>query len=56
MASIHILLREDPHPNPPPQAGEGTARAGHGFNPPPQAGEGRVGVDLEAGSVMDRSK
>ncbi len=30
-----------PHPNPPPLAGEGTARAA---NPPPQAGEGRVGV------------
>jgi pyruvate dehydrogenase E2 component (dihydrolipoamide acetyltransferase) len=29
-----------PHPNPPPQAGEGTARQ----HPPPQAGEGRVGA------------
>ena len=41
-----------PHPNPPPQAGEGTGRSGDGhlsepappaFLPPPQAGEGRGG-------------
>jgi hypothetical protein len=55
-ASIHYLLREDPHPNPPPHAWEGTAEAGLGFDPPPQAGEGRVGSDLEASSLMDRSE
>jgi len=32
-----------PHPNPPPQAGEGADTA-RGYNPPPLAGEGRVGA------------
>jgi hypothetical protein len=56
MPSIHCLLYEDPHPNPPPLAGEGTAGADFGLNHPPQAGEGRVGADLEMGSLMDCSK
>jgi 16S rRNA (cytosine967-C5)-methyltransferase len=37
--------RLSPHPNPPPQAGEGADAAQlPGTNPPPQAGEGGVGV------------
>ena len=36
-ANAHAISA-DPHPNPPPQAGEGTR-----VNPPPQAGEGRWG-------------
>jgi 16S rRNA (cytosine967-C5)-methyltransferase len=37
--------RHSPHPNPPPQAGEGAnAAQPPGPNPPPQAGEGRVGA------------
>ena len=37
--------RHSPHPNPPPQAGEGAEAApSPGTNPPPQAGEGRVGA------------
>src|SRR5215469_6422928 len=33
----------NPHPNPPPLAGEGTETAGTRHLPPPQAGEGRGG-------------
>jgi drug/metabolite transporter (DMT)-like permease len=35
-------LRRDPHPDPPPLAGEGASKAAS-FLPPPQAGEGRGG-------------
>jgi urease accessory protein len=36
-----IAASASPHPNPPPQAGEGTCGR---FHPPPLAGEGRVGA------------
>ena len=44
----------DPHPNPPPQAGEGTMM-GALLTPPPQAGEGRVGVSQERARPAPRS-
>ncbi|HEX5453959.1 MAG TPA: aromatic-ring-hydroxylating dioxygenase subunit beta [Stellaceae bacterium] len=44
----HLIsgIRPRPHPNPPPQAGEGTRK-----HPPPQAGKGGVGVDPESLAV-----
>jgi 16S rRNA (cytosine967-C5)-methyltransferase len=40
-----IFERQSPHPNPPPQAGEGDETAPVSLsNPPPLAGEGRVGA------------
>src|SRR6266446_7601975 len=38
----------NPHPNPPPLAGEGVRRARLVLNPPRHAGEGRVGATSEA--------
>src|SRR4051794_11452538 len=38
---VYRVLGRNPHPNPPPQAGEGTAIAGP-MTSPPRAGEGRA--------------
>ena len=42
---VYRVRPTSPHPNPPPQAGEGVLPASAPNHPPPQAGEGRVGAD-----------
>jgi TolB-like protein/class 3 adenylate cyclase len=49
---VYRVVAKSPHPNPPPQAGEGVPRAGSRTYPPPQAGEGRVGANEPAALAL----